>query len=163
MKTAIRMPIAFMSNAGAAAAKPAAAAAATGKPAETAKTRTEAKILGVNTTVPMPASHERNPTRSQYDFEALQVGQSIGIIGRKAENLTSTVANANRKFAEPKRDANGNLVYKMTDIKDAAGNVTGRVPDTSKPETVPTRRFFAIDVDPKTDPEGATVRIFREK
>lgn len=118
-------------------------------------------ILSKRSDIPMPSIKSNRGSKSKYDLASLNVGESIGIIGRKAKSLASTISGANRSFAEPKKDANGQIVYKTTETKDANGVVTGRVP-TTEPEKVLTRRFVAIDCDPAKDPEKATVRIWRE-
>lgn len=164
------MPLAYASGAAAAtdaknsipAKTDSTASSAKTDTATAAKTNTPLTILGVSTAVQMPQVASRRGSKSQYDFDAVEVGQSIGVVGRTAKNLQSTVTNANRRYTEDKKDANGQTVYKMIDMKDAAGNVT-RVPDTSKPEKVQTRHFFAHDCDPATDPDKATARIWRDK
>jgi len=117
------------------------------------------EILGAEA-VPMPDKKNRRGSTSAYPFDKLEIGQSIGVKGRTAEDLRPTVNNQNRKYREEKRDANGQIIYKMTEMKDQNGVVTGRVP-TEKAEYNQVRRFEVRDVDPKTDPQNATARIWR--
>lgn len=139
-------------------------AAEPAKPA--AAKKPEPVIIGVSTAVVMPdLSARKNGKRGNkvtYDVSALQVGQSLAIKGRKAENLTSTISTANRddKYATFKTDTNGNPLHAVIENRDANGVV---VSTTQGEKLVASRRvFFAYDCDPKTDPEGADVRIFRD-
>jgi hypothetical protein len=125
--------------------------------------KNEVTVAPVRTDIPMPTITSRRGSKSKYNLDELAVGGSIGIIGRTASSIASMISNWNRnpKFAEPKLDEAGKSVFKMTEIKNPDGTVT-KVP-TSEIETVQTREFFAVDCDPKTDPDKATVRIFRRK
>jgi len=143
--------------------KPATTAAPVAAPTTTAATtsRVAPVLTGVSTGVPMPEQvTTRRGSKSPYPFDALtEVGASFGIKNKTAKNMLSIVSNQNRKNRIAKIDENGNTVFKMTEMKDGDGNVT-KVP-TEKPEMVATKSFFAVDCDPKTDPDGASVRIFR--
>lgn len=155
LATAAVMPLAY-ANAGTA-DKPKAA-----KPAEDAIV-----LTAVSTDIPIPASVARGrASKSPFNFDALTVvGASIGIVGRKggAKSLSSIISNQNRKAENwiDKMDANGNKIMKPGEpIKDANGNVVGTQPATEA-ERVRVKQFRAFDVDPKTDKDGANVRIFR--
>lgn len=127
--------------------------------AATAATMT---ILAATNSVPLPELRNRGGSKSQFDFDALEVGGSIGVIGRTAASLSSTVYNANKKYKQNVVDENGNVVYKKTTAKNAEGADVSIL--TSTPETVATRRFIVVDVDAKTDPEKVDgARIFRVK
>ena len=144
-------------------------------PAETTTTETPAaaaavvqsgkfSILSVNATVPMPEKIPgKRGSKTQFPFDALTVGASFGLIGRDSKSMSSIVSAQNRKADNftAKKDAAGNVIFKTQEMKSADGTVT-TIP-TSEPETVQMKEFFAIDTDPKLDPEGATVRIFRRR
>lgn len=139
------------------------AKAATKPASEGAVKRVAPELTAVSTAVAMP---EQPPTRrgskSPYPFDALtEVGMSFGIKNKTAKNMGSIVSNQNRRNLTQAKDANGNPVFKTTEMKDGAGNVT-HVP-TEEPEMIATKHFFAVDCDPKTDPDGASVRVFRDK
>lgn len=122
------------------------------------------KILAIRSDVAIPEIKSKRGSKSKYDFDKLEVGQSIGVIGRTAKSLNSTINGANRKYSTQKRDAStGEPLFEMTEIKDQNGNVTTRVPNKEKPVTEKTREFAAFDADPATDPDKATARIFRIK
>lgn len=129
---------------------------------ETTKGRVAPELTTVSKAVPMPEpSTSRRGSKSPYPFDELtEGGMSFGIKNKTAKNMGSIVSNQNRKAMTEKKDAAGNVVFKMNEITDGAGNKT-QVP-TTEPEMVPTKRFFAVDCDPKTDPDGASVRVFRE-
>lgn len=148
-----------------------AAAATDGKKAP-AK-RVEPKLTGVSEAMPLPTKVSTRGFAVLYPFDTLAAPQldgngkvlaaaSFGVMNKTARDLAQTVGNANRKWRENKKDANGNIIYKMQELKDAAGNVVSKVPDTQNPEQVQTRHFTAYDVDPKTDKDGAMARVFRD-
>lgn len=118
-------------------------------------------LTAVSTTVPMPDRNANRGSKTSYPFEALTAaGMSFGVKNKTAKQLASIISNQNRKPGPTKRNPDGSIVYKTSDMTDAQGNVT-KVP-TSEPETMPGKQFFAIDCDPKTDPDGASVRVFRQ-
>lgn len=129
----------------------------------TAATRVAPELTAISTAVPMPEpTTSRRGSKSPYPFDALTaVGMSFGIKNKTAKNMGSIISNQNRKAMVEKKDADGNTVFKTNEMKDAEGNVT-RVP-TTEPEMVATKHFFAVDCDPKNDPDGASVRVFRDK
>ena len=177
MKTTARLmtgfvaPLAFATNAAkdgapktdapvAAGSTPAPVAAASTE-AKTPKPRAISEVLGVASDIPMPASIKTRDSSSKYEFDKLEVGQSIGIKGRTAASLRSTVSGQNKKSMEDKRNADGTVVYKMKNLTDADGNVT-RV-STGETEKVPGKVFVVADVDSKSDPQGADCRIWRKQ
>lgn len=134
------------------------------KPAEakTAKTpvkRVEPEITTISTAIPVPLKTRRG-AKSMYPFDDLQPGASFGVKNKTAASMSSIVSSNNRRNLEPKKDENGNVIYKMKKIKGADGTEMS-VP-TDKPETVEMKRFVCADVDPKTDPDGASVRVWRQ-
>lgn len=143
--------------------KPATNTAPAAAPTTTAATtsRIAPVLTGVSNTVTMPEPiTTRRGSKSPYPFDALtEVGSSFGIKNKTAKNMLSIVSNQNRKNRVQKIGADGNPIFKTSEMKDAEGNVT--IVPTEKPEMVPTKKFFAVDCDPKTDPDGASVRVFR--
>lgn len=139
-------------------------AAAAEKPAEKRNysARVAPELTAVSKAVPMPENRSaKRGANSPYPFDALtEVGMSFGVKNKNLKGMASIVSNQNKHALVAKVDANGNPVFKFTEMKDAAGNVT-RVP-TEEPEMVPSKRFFAVECDPKTDPDNASVRVFRE-
>lgn len=86
-------------------------------------------------TVQMPNPNRRAGRRSAYPFDDLdEQGMSFGIVGKTAKDMQSTISNQNRKYRRVAADGT----------------------------TIQERHFFARDVDSETDPDGATVRVFRD-
>ena len=75
--------------------------------------------------------------------------------------MASIISNQNRKNREEQKDEAGNIVFKTKELKGADGAVT-MVP-TEKPVMIVNKHFFAVDCDPANDPDGASVRVFRDK
>lgn len=121
----------------------------------------EPKIAAVRTDVKMPEVASNRGKKSVYGFDDLAVGASIGVLNKTAAQLKVIVYNATKRFKEPEKDAEGKIVYQTTDMKNPTTGEVTKVP-TTKPKLVNTRKFSVFDVDPKTDPDGATARIFRE-
>jgi len=129
------------------------------KPTETKPTVT---IGAVSSAVEMPEIVNKRGAKSKYPFDDLTaVGQSFPVVGKTAASLASVVSGQNRKHKIAKVDDKGNTVY--TKLKQTAldGSVT-EVDDKNKPEMVEQKKFFAVDTDPKTDPDKATARVFRK-
>ena len=135
------------------------------KPAAVAPTpapKPAVTIGAVSSAVKMPEVVNKRGSKSKYPFDDLnEVGQSFPVIGKTAASLASVVSGQNRKHKVAKVDAAGNTVY--TKLKQTApdGSVT-EVDDKNKPEMVEEKKFFAVDTDPKTDPDKATARVFRK-
>ncbi len=116
--------------------------------------------------ITMPSADERAKARGRsgnktyYNFGALEIGKSIAVIGRTAKQLSSTVSSANKIDAKHfVTDDKGKAV--MTPKTGDDGKVIKG--DDGKPVMVEKlKKFFVIDCDPATDPEGATARIWRE-
>jgi hypothetical protein len=120
-------------------------------------------LLSINTSIPMPEKKGgKRGSKSTFPFDLLPVGGSFGLIGRDAKSMSSIVSSQNRKKENQanKVDAEGNTVFKTKPMKTADGTEI-QVP-TAEPVTYAVKEFFAVDTDPKTDPEGATVRVFRK-
>lgn len=118
-------------------------------------------ITNVTSNVPMPEITSKRGSKSKYPFEQLtEVGMSFGVKGKTAASLASVVSGQNRKHKSEKKDADGNTVYKTLTQTNQDGSKV-EIPDTSKPEMVFAKKFYAVDCDPAKDPDGANVRIFR--
>ncbi len=91
-------------------------------------------IVGISDAVPMPIRTNSRGNKSAYNWDAIEVGKSLAITNKTAKQLASVITNANKRYI----------------AKDAEG----------KP--VVTKHFFTHDCNPATDPEGASVRIFRD-
>lgn len=143
---------------------PAIAPKAPAVPAD-AKTETTKRIAPELTTitdnVEMPKKVNKRGSKSLYPFEKLEVGQSFGVTNKTAAGMASIISNQNRKHREEKTDDQGNTVFETKDLKGSDGTVT-QVP-TDKPVMIVNKHFFASDCNPKKDPDGASVRVFRDK
>lgn len=117
-----------------------------------------------------PAKKSRRGSETKYPFDTLtEVGMAFGVKNKTAKALGSVISNANKRNSVNKTDDAGAVVYKTKTLKDQAGNVVGTVPDTSKPEKIAVKRFYAVDVDKDyaatlvgTPLVGSTVLVFRE-
>lgn len=156
---------------------PGAPAGATPPPATAAATkapRVAPVITGVlaATAVPMPERVVNRGSKTNYPFDSLaNVGDSFGVVNKTAANLQPIVATQNRKPGAIKKDANGLPIvkgYLDVEMKDAAGTVIGKMPGNANNgaeidyDRLPQKKYFALDVDAKTDPQGASVRVWRE-
>ena len=103
------------------------------------------------------------------EMEKLEVGQSFGLMNKTKKDIQSRVSNFNNAESNLRTvtDANGATVWKTAPvpaepITDAAGNVVATKPAVAGvPKTEPVKYFEVHDMDPKKDPDKATVRIFR--
>lgn len=138
------------------------------KPTETTTPATEAKrtyeaaaITPISESVAMPANIGKSQRggRSLYPFDDLQVGQSFGVLNKTQKQMASTVSAANKRGRIEVKDAAGNTVFKTQEVKQSDGSVVKQ--PTLEPRTQPGKLFVAADVDPKTDPDGASVRVWR--
>lgn len=89
---------------------------------------------------------------------------SIGLTNKTKKQISSQLSKINNADANQRQQigVDGNPVFKAGEpIKDANGVVVSHGPSTPVMEKV--KEFEAHDVDPKTDPDKATVRIFRIK
>lgn len=130
----------------------------------TENTNTAPATTNENVVVGKPSSDVTMPDlsaqpkmkKTKYDFDALEIGQSIPVTGKTAKQLYGTCQAANRRYAV---DTGETRPVKIK-MKDAEGNVTEK--DGTAPKMKQTRHFFAHDCDPATDPAKATVRIWRD-
>jgi hypothetical protein len=124
------------------------------------KVRVAPVLTTISNAVPIPAVKNNRGSKGAYPFDNLEIGQSFGVANRNAKQMASIVSNANKRFLVNKTDENGNVVFKTTKASDGNGGFV-TVP-TSEPEKVASRRFIVLNVDPATDPDQASVRIWRE-
>ncbi|QWY83165.1 hypothetical protein [Rhizobium phage RHph_X2_24] len=154
---------AFANGAAAAATTPAPAAAAKKAGAPKAEDRIAPAFGSVRTDIPVPAAAKRGSKSELAEkLDALPVNGSIGIGNKTKKQISSQLSKINNAESNmrPKVDAAGNAVTKPGEpIKDANGAVVGHGPAVAEMEQV--KEFKAFDVDAKTDPDKATVRIFR--
>lgn len=120
-------------------------------------------LTKISDAVPMPENIGKRGRggNSIYPFEKLEVGLSFGIANKTAKAIASVINGANKRFEVDAVDAAGNAVFKTQEVKQADGSVT--VIQTLEREKMPGRVFIAADVDPKTDPDGASVRVWRKQ
>ena len=91
------------------------------------------------------------PTRSggktsPFKFESLEIGQAFGVTGRTKRDMAGKVSNANRKYKNEMKDANGTVI-----------------------NTVQERHFYAVEVTDDvrariagTALEGSDVLVYRD-
>lgn len=119
--------------------------------AKTSKVRVAPTLTAVRDDIPMPDRKVSRGSKSIYNFDALKVGQSFGIMAKQAKSMSSIISNQNKKSY---RAVNGNdPLFHMTK------NGELDVP-TSHP-LMYHKVFAAVDVDPKKDPDKASCRVFR--
>lgn len=123
-------------------------------------------LTAVTDAVPLPQSKRTTglKNRSAYadQFEALTtVGQSFGVQNKTKKQLQGVVAKFNRGGYRPKVDAAGQPVFKMQDMTNGATGETVKIA-TSEQETEQFMHFVVHNVDPATDPDGASARVWRD-
>lgn len=120
------------------------------------------ELTAIRTDIAIPEVVTRAAKRgakSVYPFDELPIGGSFGIKNKTLKQVNSVVSSVNRKHLTPKLDASGNIVTRPVTARTRDG-VTVTTPGT-KPVMVATKRFIAAEVNPKTDPEKASVRVWR--
>lgn len=139
--------------------------------------RADVAVLGVSAApmaLPQSVLNSRRGKGSKYKFDDLAAPvpnpdkpgeflyHSFGLTGMDKKGFNSTLFSANQRFKKqtPKIGADGQP--EMQDIKDAAGAVIGK---SDKPVMIDVqeREFVAHEVDPKSDPDKATLRVYRIK
>lgn len=131
--------------------------------------RVEPVIAGAGgVKIEMPERRSNRGSVSLYPFDSLAVGTAFGVKNKKAADMSSIISNQNRKHLVPKKDEAGNAMFETKTLAGSDGSVTN-VPDTTKPITEPSKRFYAVDVNPDlkakikgTELEGSSVLVFRE-
>ena len=128
-----------------------------------ARTYDPAKLTAITADIAIPANAGKSNRggRSLYPFDSLEVGQSFGVSNKNAKQLASLVSAANKRHQVDKIGEDGKPVYKTQDVKQADGSIS-KVP-TLETVKVAGRVFVHADVDPKTDPQHASVRVWRQK
>lgn len=128
--------------------KPAAAKADTA--ADTAKPKVE-RVAPQLTGAPIPLALPTRPAArtSPYPFDALgaptrdaagnvTAAFSFGVKNKTARELAQVVSNANKRYRKETGEGENKTTFQE-------------------------RRFFAVDCDPATDPEGAKARVYRDQ
>lgn len=107
-------------------------------------------------------------SKSLYPFDDLEIGKAFAVMNKDARSMSSIVSNQNRKHRTPVLNADGTPQYHTNEASDGNGG-TIQVPDTSKPKTTQTKKFFAVDVDAEitkqikdTPLKGAKALVYRE-
>lgn len=143
-----------------------AAAPAKGKAgAPKAEDRIAPEFTAISTAIPIPASVRAGGRRSELVVKLgeLPVNGSIGLKNKTKKQISATISKLNnsKENLVQRKNEDGSLATKNGDpIKDQSGTVVGyqQVPDMEK-----VKEFVAHDVDPKSDADNATVRIWRTK
>lgn len=144
-----------------------AAAAAVKKPgAPKAEDRVAPQFTEIVNNIPVPAAAKRGSKSVLAEKLAAlaNVNDSIGLTNKTKKQISSTLSKVNNAASNlrQKLDANGAPVVKQgAPLKDANGAIVGH--GAPVPEMERVKEFEAYDVDPKSDPQKATVRIFRIK
>lgn len=122
-----------------------------------------AKIVATRTDIAIPAGAGRSTrgSRSLYPFDDLEVLGSFGVLNKTAKQMASTVSGANKRHMVDAIDAAGNKIFKTQDVKQPDGTIVKQ--PTLETEKVPGRVFVVMDVDPATDPDNATCRVWRKQ
>lgn len=145
-------------------------------PAATPAAASDFEVFGITSDIPVPANRPK-PGRggqSVYPFEKLEINQSFGIKGKSSKLIASTVSSANKRNMEdvmqaatnadgtPKLDATTGLqVTEPVMVSQTTKNKDGTTSTAMVKKQRPTKLFVAYPVDPKTDKQGASVRVFR--
>lgn len=123
------------------------AASTKAKPATAATPR--AKPVAITGSIEgfVPPSKPVHANAAKYPFDSIGVGEFFSVQGKNKRQMTSSVANANKKYRAEAKDASGAVV-----------------------NVVQEREFYAVDVDAATADrlkgtahEGATVLVVRSK
>lgn len=91
-------------------------------------------------------------------LDALEIDASFHVAGKTKRSLNSTMHTANKKYRIPELDAAGQPVTEVKIGKKKDGTETRK----TVAKYTEARKFSHYDVD-ATDPDGAGVRIFRDK
>lgn len=97
-------------------------------------------LTSVRTDIPLPARSTSRGGKVSYDFASLTVvGASFGVTNKTREQVGATVSRENKRNKTSMPDPQN--PGKMLDVYSV--------------------KYEAFTVDPKTDPDGAKVRVFR--
>lgn len=136
----------------------------TTKSAAVGVSKVKPEIIGINTglSLTMPTPTSKRGSTSEYPFGALAVGQSFGVKNKKASELQGIVSNQNRKPGVQKTNPDGTPMFKMAEVIENGEKV---MKSTGEPiyDDASKKHFFVVDCDAKTDPEGASCRVWRNK
>lgn len=133
-------------------------AAATPKKAGAPKAaeRVATAFTAVRNDIPMPATVRGGKSELAEKLATLEVGQSIGIANKTKAQISSKISKINNA-ADNVRE----IEVPGEPVTDLNGAVVGYGQPTKRKENI--KEFRAFDVDAKSDPDNATVRIFRYK
>ena len=131
-----------------------------------AEDRVAPEFTTVRTDIKPPVTARRGAKSPVVEkMHALEVvGASFGLTNKTKRQISATVSKENNRDTNqrPKLDAEGNQITKPGEpVKDANGTVVAQGTPVGVTERV--KEWEAHDVDPKTDPDKATVRVFRVK
>jgi predicted nucleic acid-binding Zn-ribbon protein len=145
-------------------ANPAAAAVKTAG-APKAEDRVAAVFAAVRTDIKPPVSAKRGVKSELAEkLLALPVDGSIGIANKSKKQISSSISKVNNHESNltNKIGADGAVLMQPgAALKDANGAIVGNAAATPVKERI--KEFAAYDVNAKTDPDNASVRIFRIK
>lgn len=119
-------------------------------------------FTGVSTSIPRPVKQTSNVLAEK--LAALEVDQSIGISNKSKKQIASMLSKVNGAADNVRQvvDANGIPQFEVSaPVTDANGAIV--TPGKQTPKTEKVRFYEAHDVDPKTDADKASVRIWRVK
>ena len=97
-------------------------------------------------------------------MEAMEINTSIGIKNKTRAQVSTQVSKFNNhkdNLRIVKGEDGSPIMVDGADIKDKDGNTVGKGAPVPKTERI--KEFSLAEVDPATDPDGAQVRIFRDK
>lgn len=157
---------------------PATPAPAASESAAKRRERADVAVLGIAAPMSLPQSaiNSRRGKGSKYKFDDLgapvpnpdkpgeYLYHSFGLTGMDKKGFNSTLFSANQRYKKqvPKIGADGQPETQTVEVKDASGAVIGTNPVPVMIDTQE-REFIAHEVDPKTDHEKASLRVFRIK
>lgn len=130
-----------------------------------AEDRVAPEFTTVRTDIKPPVTARRGAKSPLVEkMHELAVGASVGLTNKTKRQISATVSKENNRDTNqrPKLDTEGNQITKPGEpVKDANGNVVAQGTPVNVTERI--KEWEAHDIDPKTDPDKATVRVFRVK
>jgi hypothetical protein len=130
-----------------------------------AEDRVAPEFTAVRTDIKPPVTARRGAKSPLVEkMHELEIGASIGLKNKTKRQISATVSKENNRDTNqrPKLGEDGNQITKPGEpVKDANGNVVAQGTPVGVTERI--KEWEAHDVDPKTDPDSATVRVFRVK
>lgn len=127
------------------------------------KTETSAfNFAKPRTDIPLPVAAAKRSNPLAEHLSTLKVGESVGIIGKSKDDLASRVSRINNAPSNKtaKLDATGAPVFEKS--KKPTGHDANALPIFGQVPVMVKKAHYRVEaVDPKTDPDNATCRIFR--